>query len=95
MASRPMEARLSRKLTALAERDGYETPLAWVVNRIENGATVTALAGYVAATVLAGHRAEAFSRNWFSMVINKMPTPDGGPSAKEQIAQARQKPESS
>lgn len=89
MASRPKEARLKRKLTALAERDGYDTPLAWVVNRIENGTNVTALARKVATAELPDHPSEAFSRNWFSMVINKMPALEGGASAKEQIAQAR------
>jgi hypothetical protein len=89
MASRPKEARLKRKLAALAERDGYDTPLAWVVSRIENGTNVTALAREVAATELPDHPAEVFSRNWFSGLINKMPTSAGAPSAKEQIAQAR------
>jgi hypothetical protein len=89
MASRPKEGRLKVKLAALAERDGCETPLAWVVNRIENGTNVTALAREVAATELPDHPAETFSRNWFSMVINKMPVPEGVASAKDQIAQAR------
>jgi hypothetical protein len=89
MASRPKEARLKRKLAALAERDGYDTPLAWVVSRIENGTNVTALAREVAAAELPDHLPELFSRNWFSTIINKMPSREGAPSAKEQIAQAR------
>lgn len=77
------------KLAALAKRDGCETPLAWVIHRIENGTNVTALAREVSATELPHHPPEGFSRNWFSSIINKMPTPEGGSSAKEQIAQAR------
>ena len=89
MASRPKEARLTKKLAALAARDGYDTPIAWVVNQIENGTNVTTLARDVAAIELPDHLAEPCSRNWFSMVINKMPVREGASSAKEQIAQAR------
>jgi hypothetical protein len=89
MASKPKEARLKRKLAALAERDGYESSLQWVVNRIENGTNVTALAREVAAIGLPDQPPEAFSRNWFSSVINKLVVPQGVTSAKEQIAQAR------
>ncbi len=79
MASRPKEARLKRKLVELAKRDGRATPLDWVVGKIEDGVTVTALAREIAVEM-----GEPCSRNWVSAVINRL-TPD----AKSRISGAR------
>jgi hypothetical protein len=81
VASRPKEARLKRKFAELAKRDGRATPVEWVVGKIEDGVTVTALAREIAAEM-----GESCSRNWISSVINRL-TPD----AKSRISEARSK----
>jgi hypothetical protein len=80
---------LKKKLQAIAGRAGLTTPLEWVVSEVASGVTITQLAKDVSGMDLPGHPEEEMSRNWFSMVVNKLPVPPGAPSAKEQIAAAR------
>ena len=89
MASRPKEARLKKKLVAIAKREGFGAAIEWVVSEVASGVTITQMAKDVAASELPGHPAEQFSRNWYSMIVNKLPVPEGEPSAKDQIAAAR------
>ena len=89
MASRPKEMRLKRKLAEIAKREGLETPIEWVVSQVASGVTVTQMAKDVAAMELERHPSELFSRNWFSMMVNKLPVLEGERPAKEQIAAAR------
>ena len=89
MASRPKEARLKRKLAAIAKGEGLETPIEWVVSQVASGVTVTQMAKEVAAIELPGHPPESFSRNWFSTVANRLQVREREASAKEQIAAAR------
>jgi hypothetical protein len=89
VASRPKETRLQKKLSEIAGREGFGSPIDWVVSEVASGVTITQMAKNVAAMELPEHPAEGFSRNWFSMIVNKLPVLEGTPSAKEQIAAAR------
>jgi hypothetical protein len=89
VASRPKELRLKRKLTAIAKHDGFATAIEWIVSEVASGVTITQIAKNVAALELPAYPREELSRNWFSMLVNKLAVPEGSPSAKEQIAAAR------
>lgn len=80
---------MKKKLAVIAKREGYQSPIEWVVSQIASGLTVTQLAKDVAAMELADHPPESFSRNWFSTVVNRLPVPEGSRPAREQIAEAR------
>ena len=89
MASRPKEMRLKKKLAEIAKREGLASPIEWIVSQIASGVTVTQMAKDVAAMELDEHRSEVFSRNWYSMIVNRLPVQEGERPAKEQIAAAR------